>query len=103
MYDTYPFLKGVGEDFFRVDIRKALVYIFCTDPSVQDYDEMPAVPKITVVFQKSIMVYRKDGFIMYYIIIMTTRINKQFLFSGAWGKMIHEKKPEAKNFVTLSL
>jgi hypothetical protein len=24
------------------------------------------------------------------------------LFSGAWGKMIH-KKPEAKNFVTLSL
>jgi hypothetical protein len=25
------------------------------------------------------------------------------LFSGAWGKMIHEKKPEAKNLVTLSL
>jgi hypothetical protein len=25
------------------------------------------------------------------------------LFSGAWGKMIHEKKPEAKNFVTISL
>jgi hypothetical protein len=25
------------------------------------------------------------------------------LFSGAWGKMIHEKKPEAKKLVTLSL
>jgi hypothetical protein len=25
------------------------------------------------------------------------------LFSGAWEKMIHEKKPEAKNLVTLSL
>jgi hypothetical protein len=25
------------------------------------------------------------------------------LFSGAWGKVIHEKKPEAKNLVTLSL
>jgi hypothetical protein len=25
------------------------------------------------------------------------------LFSGAWGKMIHEKKPEANNLVTLSL
>jgi hypothetical protein len=25
------------------------------------------------------------------------------LFSGAWGKMIHEKKPEAKNLVTLFL
>jgi hypothetical protein len=24
-------------------------------------------------------------------------------FSEAWGKMIHEKKPEAKNLVTLSL
>jgi hypothetical protein len=24
-------------------------------------------------------------------------------FSGAWGKVIHEKKPEAKNLVTLSL
>jgi hypothetical protein len=23
------------------------------------------------------------------------------LFSGAWGKMIHEKKPEAKTLVTL--
>jgi hypothetical protein len=23
------------------------------------------------------------------------------LFSGAWGKMIHEKKPEAKNLMTL--
>jgi hypothetical protein len=23
------------------------------------------------------------------------------LFSGAWGKMIHEKKPEEKNLVTL--
>jgi hypothetical protein len=26
----------------------------------------------------------------------------QMLFSGAWEKMIHEKKPEAKNLVTLS-
>jgi hypothetical protein len=25
------------------------------------------------------------------------------LFSGAWGKTIHEKKPEAKNVVTFSL
>jgi hypothetical protein len=25
------------------------------------------------------------------------------LFSGAWGKMIHEKNPEEKNLVTLSL
>jgi hypothetical protein len=25
------------------------------------------------------------------------------LFSGAWEKMIHEKKPEAKYLVTLSL
>jgi hypothetical protein len=25
------------------------------------------------------------------------------LFTGAWGKMIDEKKPEAKNIVTLSL
>jgi hypothetical protein len=25
------------------------------------------------------------------------------LFSEAWRKMIHEKKPEAKNLVTLSL
>jgi hypothetical protein len=25
------------------------------------------------------------------------------LFSGAWGKMIHEKKPEAKNLVIMSL
>ncbi len=25
------------------------------------------------------------------------------LFSAAWGKMIHVKKPEAKNLVTLSL
>jgi hypothetical protein len=25
------------------------------------------------------------------------------LLSGAWGKVIHEKKPEAKNLVTLSL
>ncbi len=25
------------------------------------------------------------------------------LFSGAWRKMFHEKKPEAKNLVTLSL
>jgi hypothetical protein len=25
------------------------------------------------------------------------------LFSGAWTKMIHEKNPEAKNIVTLSL
>jgi hypothetical protein len=23
------------------------------------------------------------------------------LFSGAWGKMIHEKKPEEKNLATL--
>jgi hypothetical protein len=70
MYDTSPLLRGVGEDFFRVDIRKGLVYFFCTDPSIQDYDETPAVPKITVVFQNSIMVYRKDGFIMYYTIIL---------------------------------
>jgi hypothetical protein len=27
----------------------------------------------------------------------------QMLFSWAWGKMIHEKKPEAKNLVTLFL
>jgi hypothetical protein len=27
----------------------------------------------------------------------------QVLFSGAWGKMIHEKKSEAKNLVTLPL
>jgi hypothetical protein len=25
------------------------------------------------------------------------------VYSGAWGKLIHEKKPEAKNLVTLSL
>jgi hypothetical protein len=25
------------------------------------------------------------------------------LYSEAWGKMIHEKKPEAKNLVTLPL
>ncbi len=25
------------------------------------------------------------------------------LLSGTWGKVIHEKKPEAKNLVTLSL
>jgi hypothetical protein len=25
------------------------------------------------------------------------------VYSGAWGKLIHEKKPEVKNFVTLSL
>jgi hypothetical protein len=24
------------------------------------------------------------------------------LFAGAWGEMIHEKKPDAKNLVTLS-
>jgi hypothetical protein len=27
----------------------------------------------------------------------------QVLFSGAWGKVVHEKKSEAKNLVTLSL
>ncbi len=45
--------------------------------------------------------YRKEynGLIMYYIIIMTTRINKQLLFSGACGKMIYEapEAPEAKS------
>ena len=25
------------------------------------------------------------------------------VYSGAWGKLIHEKKPEAKNLVTLFL
>jgi hypothetical protein len=25
------------------------------------------------------------------------------LFLGAWGKMVHEKKPEVKSLVTLSL
>ncbi len=36
---------------------------------------------------------------------ISPRILKKFemLFSGAWGKMIHEKKPESKNLVTLSL
>jgi hypothetical protein len=70
MNDTSPFLMGVGEDFFRVDTRKALVYFFCTDPSIQDCDEQPAVPKIAGVFQNSITLYRKEdnGLIMYYII-----------------------------------
>ncbi len=60
--------------------------LFCTDLSVQDYEETLAVPKITVVFQNSRMVYRNDGFIMYYIIIMTTRINKQFLIFRGLGE-----------------
>jgi hypothetical protein len=34
-----PFSRGLARIFFRVDIRKALVYFFCTDPSIQDYDE----------------------------------------------------------------
>jgi hypothetical protein len=25
------------------------------------------------------------------------------VYSGAWGKLIHEKKPEVENLVTLSL
>jgi hypothetical protein len=29
--------------------------------------------------------------------------NDAMLLSGAWGKVIHEKKPEAKNLVTLSI
>jgi hypothetical protein len=70
---------GVGEDFFRVDIRKAL-FTFLYGPSVQDCDETPAVPKIAGVFQNSITLYRKEdnGLIMYYIIIMTTRLTNNF-------------------------
>jgi hypothetical protein len=39
---------------------------------------------------------------------ISVKFSKKFetalmVYSGAWGKLIHEKNPEAKNLVTLSL
>jgi hypothetical protein len=86
--------------------KEGTCFLLCTDPSIQDYDERPAVPKITVVFQNSIVVYRKEynGLIMYYIIIMTTRINRQFLFLRGLGEDDSWKKTWSKKFrVTVPL
>jgi hypothetical protein len=54
------------------------------DTGVADTSGLPCLANISVNFSKKLKL-------------------TQLLFSGAWGKVIHEKKPEAKNLVKLSL